>query len=262
MNVCFLVFFFTFIPYFKVMYYPETIKKLFTKDFVENPAIESFQVGDLVINSGKLIACDPLITHDMKAFKTQFPLGKFPVTIHKERETNCIAYVEIRFNTNPVVDWQLATTEGQNVDDLEEGETFGYPVESGMGAWMDEKAQEELNGLEQHLYRRKGSDFMSIRPAEMSGLISRTQDITPIKQNQDNKPVTDQNNFQTHFRKEVDHNAKQVTTADNTENTPGKFDAKEKGKGEYFNQRKNKAKKEEKEQKVTIKARKGFDVSV
>lgn len=103
---------------------------------------------------------------------------------------------------------------------------------------------------------------MSIRPAEMSGLISRTQDITPIKHNQDNKPMTDQSNFQVHFHKEVDRNTKQVTTADNTENTPGKFDAKEKGNGEYFDQRKNKSKKEEKEQKVIIKGRKGFDVSV
>lgn len=193
MNVCFLVFFFTFIPNFKVMHYPETIKKLFTKDFVENPAIESFQVGDLVINSGKLIACDPLITHDMKAFKTQFPLGKFPVTIHKERETNCIAYVEIRFNTNPVVDWQLATTEGQNVDDLAEGETFGYPVESGMGAWMDALAQEELNGLEQHLYRRKGSDFMGIYEEffhdhffDANGAIDQFAFLKPNEEKEDN----------------------------------------------------------------------------
>lgn len=104
--------------------------------------------------------------------------------------------------------------------------------------------------------------FMSLRPVEMSGLIQRTQDITPIKQNQDNKPLTDQNNFQVQFHKEIDHNSKQVTTADNTENTKGKFDAKEKGNGEYFDQKKGKSRKEKVEQKVIVKGKQGFDVRI
>lgn len=103
---------------------------------------------------------------------------------------------------------------------------------------------------------------MSLRPVEMSGLISRTQDITPIKQNQDNKPLTDQNNFQVHFHKEIDHNAKQVTTADDTERTKSKYDAKDKGNGEYFEQKKRKSKKEKIEEKVIIKGKKGFDVRI
>ena len=67
----------------------------------------------------------------MKPFVIQFPKGDFNVFVHKERESNCVAYVEIVFNSSETKDWKLATTEGQNLSDLKEDEIFGYPVESG-----------------------------------------------------------------------------------------------------------------------------------
>lgn len=140
----------------------ENIKKLFSKNFVESPLLETFEVGKIALPSGRLLACDPLITNDMKEFKINFPEGDFPVLVHKERESNCIAYVEIVFNHVEVTDWKLATTEGQNVEDLKEGEIFGYPVESGMGCFMDVETQESLNRLENRLFHRKGADFMGI----------------------------------------------------------------------------------------------------
>ena len=77
------------------MNHVENIKKLFTKDFIESPLVESFEAGEIHVSSGKLIVCDPLITNDMPAFLTEFPSGQFPVLVHKERESNCVAYVEI-----------------------------------------------------------------------------------------------------------------------------------------------------------------------
>ncbi|MET3035598.1 DUF4241 domain-containing protein [Chryseobacterium sp. NRRL B-14859] len=140
----------------------ENIQKLFSKDFVESPLLESFEVGKIYLSSGKLVACDPLITNDMLPFSTEFPRGDFSVILHKERESNCVAYAEIIFNTAEVVEWKLATTAGQNIKDLAEGEVFGYPVESGMGCFMDVDTQTKLNELEQKLYHNKGADFMGI----------------------------------------------------------------------------------------------------
>lgn len=140
----------------------ENIKKLFSKDFVESPLLESFEVGKIYLSSGKLIACDPIITNDMLPFTTAFPKGNFSVMLHKERESNCVAYAEIIFSNSAVKDWKLATTAGQNVKDLAEGEVFGYPVESGMGCLMDADTQTSLNDLEQRLYQKKGGDFMGI----------------------------------------------------------------------------------------------------
>ncbi|MCF2217988.1 DUF4241 domain-containing protein [Chryseobacterium sp. PS-8] len=140
----------------------ENIKKLFSKNFVESPLLESFEVGKIYLSSGKLVACDPLITNDMKPFSITFPKGDFSVLLHKERESNCVAYAEIIFSQSEITDWKLATTEGQNIKDLEEGEVFGYPVESGMGCFMDVDTQNNLNDLEQRLYHSKGVDFMGI----------------------------------------------------------------------------------------------------
>ncbi|NIF04259.1 DUF4241 domain-containing protein [Chryseobacterium sp. Tr-659] len=140
----------------------ENIKKLFSKDFVESPLLESFEVGKIYLSSGKLVACDPLITNDMLPFSTEFPKGDFSVMLHKERESNCVAYAEIIFGNSEIKEWKLATTAGQNVKDLAEEEVFGYPVESGMGCFMDVDTQNSLNDLEQKLYHSKGVDFMGI----------------------------------------------------------------------------------------------------
>ena len=140
----------------------ENIKKLFNKDFVESPLIESFDAGNLILTSGKLVASDPLITSEMPAFTTTFPVGEFPVLFHKEIESNCIAYAEIVFSSDEITTWELATSEGQHLTELEEGEIYGFPVESGMGCLMDFETQENLNLLEQHLFKRKGDDFTGI----------------------------------------------------------------------------------------------------
>lgn len=140
----------------------ENIKKLFSKEFVESPLLESFEVGKIYLSSGKLVACDPLITNDMLSFSTEFPKGNFSVLLHKERESNCVAYAEIIFSTETVTDWKMAVTAGQNIKDLTDEEVFGYPVESGMGCFMDADTQNSLNELEKRLYHSKGVDFMGI----------------------------------------------------------------------------------------------------
>ncbi len=140
----------------------ENIQKLFSKNFVESPLLESFEVGKIYLSSGKLVSCDPLITNDMQPFGTEFPKGDFSVLLHKERESNCVAYAEIIFSNSEVSEWKMATTVGQNEKELAEGEVFGYPVESGMGCFMDVDTQNSLNDLEQNLYKSKGADFMGI----------------------------------------------------------------------------------------------------
>lgn len=140
----------------------ENIQKLFSKNFVESPLLESFEVGKIYLSSGKLVSCDPLITNDMQPFATEFPKGDFSVLLHKERESNCVAYAEIIFSNSEIAEWKMTTIAGQNEKDLADGEVFGYPVESGMGCFMDFDTQNRLNELEQKLYKSKGADFMGI----------------------------------------------------------------------------------------------------
>lgn len=144
------------------MQHIESIKKLFNKNFVESPLIESFDVGLLHLSSGRVVACDPIITNDKEPFEAEFPRGDFPIHIHKERDSDCVAYVEVVFSDKEISYWQMATCKGQKVEELAEGEVFGYPVQSGMGCIMDADTQEMLNALEQKLYNQKGDAFMGI----------------------------------------------------------------------------------------------------
>lgn len=138
------------------------LHQLFAKNFVEHPLIETLEVGNINLPTGKLVACDPLITSEMPSFQIEFPIGEFPILVHKERDSNCVAYVEIVFIPSTVVRWELAICKGQHMHDLKEGEIYGYPVESGMGCFMDVETQECLNRLEKRLFHRKGEEFMGI----------------------------------------------------------------------------------------------------
>ena len=77
--------------------------------------------------------------------------------------------------------------------------------------------------------------------------ISRAQDYTTIKHNEDNKGIVDQSNFQTQFHKAVENKATQVHKGDDTEKGNTKYDAKEKGNGSYAGDGGRRRKKEEKE---------------
>lgn len=106
---------------------------------------------------------------------------------------------------------------------------------------------------------------MGISPLEFNGTITRAQDFTTIKHNEDNKGLVDQNNFQDQFRKEIQDKTKQVHHADDTENDKYRYDAKEKGNGEYSGNGGKKRKKKEQEnsgEKVLIKGQSRFDIKI
>lgn len=74
---------------------------------------------------------------------------------------------------------------------------------------------------------------MSIRPVEFSGVVQRSQDVSALKQNEDNKSMLQQQNVQTQFAKDTMHHMQQVTHANDSDNPEKKFDAREKGSNEY-----------------------------
>lgn len=106
---------------------------------------------------------------------------------------------------------------------------------------------------------------MSIRPVEFHGVVQRSQDVSTLKQNEDNKPMVQQQNVQTQFAKDTMQHMHQVNQANDSDNPEQKFDAREKGSNEYENHRNGnkKKKKDENSGKVETKTRKGgFDMKV
>ncbi len=92
--------------------------------------------------------------------------------------------------------------------------------------------------------------------------ISRAQDYTPIKHNEDNKGFVDQTNIGQQIQKNTEQQIKEVHSSDNSDWHNKKFDAKEKGGNEYQGNGGSKRQKQEKNDKVIAKGRQGFDMKI
>ncbi len=105
---------------------------------------------------------------------------------------------------------------------------------------------------------------MTISRVELQGQLTRAQDFTTIKQNQDNKGLVDQTNFQRQFNQTVENKVHQVHQGDKAENEGKRFDAKEKGNGVYYGDGGKRRKKEESEKdgKVVVKGYGSFDMKI
>lgn len=105
---------------------------------------------------------------------------------------------------------------------------------------------------------------MTISRVELQGQVTRAQDFTTIKHNEDNKTMVDQTNIQRQFDQNVDTRLRQVNQSDQAENQQKRFDAKEKGNGTYSGDGGRRRKKEEKQEdgKVVLKGRGGFDMKI
>ncbi len=105
---------------------------------------------------------------------------------------------------------------------------------------------------------------MTISRVEIQGQVTRAQDFTTVKHNEDHKGIVDQSNFQKQFENHVDSKLRQVRQGDSAENKGKRFDAKEKGNGSYEGDGGTKRRQEGKEQdgKVVLKGQSSFDIKI
>ena len=97
--------------------------------------------GTLTVTSGWVVACDPVSSPELEPFTRPVPAGAFPVTLsvaHFEDGDRRVAGALVRFADREAASWELALRPGDDPSELEEGEVFGYPVDSGTGCFMDE----------------------------------------------------------------------------------------------------------------------------
>lgn len=104
---------------------------------------------------------------------------------------------------------------------------------------------------------------MVITPLNINATITRTPDFLQVKQNEDQKAVTDQNNIQQHMEKDTELKKSQVRNADDADNNNQKFDAREKGNGFYYARKKDKKQKsEQKETEQPSNSNGTFDIKI
>lgn len=97
--------------------------------------IDTLKIGDVQITSGRVVAADPLAQPDRPAFTRTVPRGNYPVTLYQA--FGRIAAASMRFADGTPVRWELATIAGQDTAVLKDDELFGYPVDAGVGCYMD-----------------------------------------------------------------------------------------------------------------------------
>lgn len=98
----------------------------------------------------------------------------------------------------------------------------------------------------------------------MQGQITRAQDFTSIKHNEDAKGLVDQANFGQQMTRQVERQVNRVNQGDQPDYHEGNTDAKEKGSNEYSGDggRKRKRLEENPDGKVLMKKADGFDFFV
>ena len=111
------------------------------------------QAGDLVLPSGRIIACDPgwLWCKDVDPFSITVPPGRYPVLLSVV-DYWTIACAMVKFCSESPVRWEMALRPGEDLAELRGNQFFGYGVDAGMGCFVDaqvveRRSAEELQGL-------------------------------------------------------------------------------------------------------------------
>ena len=92
--------------------------------------------------------------------------------------------------------------------------------------------------------------------------ISRAQDYTTIKHNEDNKVAVDQANFSDQFQKTTEQNIREVHSSDDPQWHEKKPDAREKGNGQYSGDGGSRRKKKQVQDRGVVKGQGGFDMKI
>src|SRR5262245_13522489 len=113
----------------------------------DDMTLQHRNVGELLIPSGRLVACDAFVFPEMSYFAMPFPTGVFPVVLSIAEYVNDqrVAFATVRFRPSEPVGWDMLTIGDQNLAALKPDEIFGYPVDSGTGCFMDAIAARQLD---------------------------------------------------------------------------------------------------------------------
>lgn len=134
--------------------------KFFLPQNLQDHGIICTQIGVLNLPTGKLVAADPLVNPERDAFTRTLPKGEYPVYIYYT-DNNAIGIAELRISEAPAVEWEMGILPDDKMEDLGEGEYFGFPVDTGLACFMDELSSDFFCAIQDEVQSRMGDDFIS-----------------------------------------------------------------------------------------------------
>ncbi len=117
---------------------------------LQNVTISTHQIGELILTSGRIIACDPLIVPDRRYhFKKTVKPGRYPVIVSvadfQPVGDTRFACAMLRMSDEATVRWEVALINEPDTDRTEELTAYG--VDAGTGCFVDWDAAEIIEGL-------------------------------------------------------------------------------------------------------------------
>lgn len=109
-------------------------------------AIERYELGDLVLPTGRVVAGEPMmLTEGMVPFEVPLEPGRYPVVAWVAALSDAgvvsqrrVAALQLVARDEPAARWKPALTTGQELAELEDDDAyFGYPVDGGRGGLAD-----------------------------------------------------------------------------------------------------------------------------
>src|SRR6516164_7480101 len=97
-------------------------------------------IGELVVTSGHILACDQKFLFEIPPFADTVPPGRYPVILSVAALPSGdqrVACALLRLSARAPVRWEMAAPQGQTLNVLTPGEIFGYPVDFATGCFTD-----------------------------------------------------------------------------------------------------------------------------
>ncbi|PZG02841.1 DUF4241 domain-containing protein [Micromonospora deserti] len=144
--------------------------------------MEAHPVGEIVLPTGRVAGCDPLVCPDAEPFTVELPPGRYParawvaVVLRDGAEADRrVAALELMVHDGQATGWEMALVGGQDVSTLEADGYFGYGVDAGTGTLADPVA---LSALESWDYEQVEDVFIpaQLPEAPVPGLITAVLD--------------------------------------------------------------------------------------
>lgn len=122
-------------------------------------SLKTVDMGNVELTSGHIVAADPLAQPDRPAFARTVPAGDYPVRLYEA--FGRVAAASMRFGEGKPDHWELATVPGQDIATLKDDEIFGYPVDAGLGSYMDADTLDLIGEREQQVQTQKPDSDVS-----------------------------------------------------------------------------------------------------
>lgn len=144
-------------------------------------------LGELELPTGRVVVADPLVSPERPALARGVEPGRYAVSLYRAQER--VSLAELRFASGTPARWQMALIPGQDASTLKSDEIFGYPVDAGLGSFMDADAVAALDAREKQEKARLGDKFVSLYDDVLAVLLGKNGDNELLFQPLPDKPA-------------------------------------------------------------------------